>query len=98
MSATTKLHVVIGEGDAAQTLAFEGRQAWALGCLVDAGEKGATPITHPGPRWSSYVHKLRRIGVVVETVTEKHGCPFRGDHARYVLRSTVRVIGREYAR
>jgi hypothetical protein len=42
------------------TFVAVGRVAWALGELIDAGPAGCTPIDHPGPRWSSYVHRLRR--------------------------------------
>lgn len=71
---------------------FAGRDAWALHELICAGAKGCTPICTPGPRWSGYVFKLRRAGLDIETVTELHGPPFPGKHARYVLRSVVRVI------
>jgi hypothetical protein len=71
---------------------FNGRFAWALAALIAAGDKGATPIDHPGPRWSHYVHVLRREGLAIETVDERHGPPFPGRHARYVLRSAVEVV------
>lgn len=67
-----------------------GRDRWALECLIAAGDKGCTPIDTPGPRWSGYVHNLRKMGVDIETITEPHGGPFKGTHARYVLRSDVR--------
>jgi hypothetical protein len=70
---------------------FVGRFAWALFGLVRAGEKGCTPIDQPAPRWSNYVFRLRRRGVDIETVTEKHAGAYAGTHARYVLRSTVEV-------
>ena len=70
----------------------EGRTAWALAQLVAAGSSGVTPITHPGPRWSGYVLKLRKAGVSVETVHEKHGGAYAGHHAKYVLRSPVEII------
>jgi hypothetical protein len=76
---------------------FFGRCAWALNALIVAGEKGCTPIDHPGPRWSDYVHKLRKQGLVVETIDEKHSGTYAGTHARYVLRSEVEVISREFA-
>ena len=44
-----------------------------------------TPIDHPGPRWSGYVDKVRKLGLQIETMTERHGGPFAGHHARYVL-------------
>jgi hypothetical protein len=46
----------------------------------------------PGPRWSGYVFKLRRLGILIETLHEQHGGPFPGRHARYVLRSPVMVL------
>lgn len=79
------------------TTTFIGRDAWALDNLIRAGERGCTPITTPGPRWSHYVWKLRGAGVHVETIDEDHGGPFAGSHARYALRSSIRVV-REYGR
>lgn len=75
-----------------RTLAVSGRAAWALSKLIEAGATGCTPIDNPGPRWSDYVFKLKKLGMVIETVDEKHGGPFAGLHARYVLRSAVTVI------
>ena len=69
-----------------------GREAWALLQLHRAGLVGCTPITHPGPRWSGYVFKLRRRGLRIETINESHGGPFAGHHARYVLRSRIRIV------
>jgi len=60
--------------------------------LKAANENGCTPIDHPGPRWSGYVHKLRRAGIIVETIREKHGGPFSGQHARDVLRSLISIL------
>lgn len=69
-----------------------GRDAWALLNLIEAGARGCTPITAPGPRWSHYVYKLRRAGFIIETIHEDHGGPFAGTHARYVLRSQVTIL------
>ena len=69
-----------------------GRVAWALEQLIYAGGAGCTPITHPGPRWSSYVHDLRTKGLAVDTLRERHGGQFPGTHARYVLSSSVEVL------
>ena len=66
-----------------------GRDRWALECLVLSGPIGCTPIEIPGPRWSGYVHNLRNLGLAIETMTESHGGPFKGNHARYVLQSIV---------
>jgi len=49
-------------------------------------------VEQPAPRWAHYVFWLRREGVDIETVTEKHGGAYAGTHARYVLRSPVEVI------
>ncbi|PWE48810.1 hypothetical protein DEM26_16605 [Thioclava sp. NG1] len=66
-----------------------GRLRWALDNLIRAGERGCTPIDHPGPRWSAYVHKLKEHGRRIETAHERHEGASPGTHARYVLRSTV---------
>ena len=70
-----------------------GRDAWALRQLIEAGPRGCTPIDNPAPRWSGYVHKLRHDhGIQIETIWERHGGPYPGRHARYVLRSKVSII------
>lgn len=68
-----------------------GRDAWALLQLIDK-PNGVTPIDTPGPRWSGYVFNLRQMGVVIETVHERHSGAFPGAHARYVLRSDIEVL------
>ncbi|WP_421860722.1 winged helix domain-containing protein [Oceanicaulis sp.] len=79
------------------TIIVSGRNAWALLSLDKAGAKGLTPLTTPAPRWSAYVHNLRRMGFNIETISERHGPPFPGTHARYVLREiiTVRALAPE---
>ena len=74
------------------TVEAKGRNRWALECLIAAGPKGCTPIETPGPRWSGYVHELRKLGVPIETVREPHGGDFAGSHARYVLPCKVRRV------
>ncbi len=74
-------------------IAPTGRDLWALTELVNAGNRGCTPIDNPAPRWSAYVHKLRSVyGVEIETVHEAHGGNFAGTHARYVLHSHVTLL------
>ena len=71
-------------------ITVQGRDRWALESLISAGAAGCTPIDHPGPRWSSYVHALRHERALhIETIHEKHDGPFEGNHARYVLKSSV---------
>ena len=87
--------VRVGEGDTAHTAKVTGREAWALEKLIKAGPKGCTSLTHPGPRWSSYIHALRHEhGIQIETQNERHGGPFAGTHALYVLQSAVTIIER----
>jgi hypothetical protein len=70
---------------------LHGRDAWALLQLIAAGAQGVTPIERVGPRWSAYIHKLRKAGFAVHTIHETHGGPFPGHHARYVLAVPVFV-------
>ena len=87
------LFSVVDAHGAARILELKGRDAWALTELIRAGGQGCTPIDTPGPRWSGYVHKLRRrYGLDIVTVTEPHGGPYKGTHARYILRSVVRLL------
>jgi hypothetical protein len=75
--------------DGSHCIDVTGRDEWALLELAVAGTKGCTPIDNPAPRWSAYVHKLREMGVDIETVIERHAGPFPGNHARYVLHSLI---------
>jgi hypothetical protein len=95
-----KFNVIIRRGgEVAATTEVVGRTAWALLSLMLAGAKGCTPIHRPAPRWSDYVFRLRKQGLLVETVDESHGGSFSGSHARYVLHDQVTPLGgnlREY--
>jgi hypothetical protein len=72
-----------------------GRDAWALLELVNAGTSGVTPIDNPGPRWSAYVFNLKREhGLTIETRHEVHRGPFPGSHARYVLLTALEIVSR----
>lgn len=71
---------------------LRGRNAWALDALIKAGDASVTPITQSGPRWSSYVHRLRKTGIAVSTIDEKHGGPYQGTHARYTLQTPISVV------
>ena len=75
-----------------RNIVLPGREAWAMENLLRQGENGCTPIDVPGPRWSSYIHKLRGRGFVIETISEPHPGAYNGTHARYVLRSEVTVV------
>ncbi len=80
--------------DGRSAVTIKGRYARCLHTLIQAGEKGVSPaMDDPMPRWSHYVFWLRsHHQVMIETVTEKHGGPYAGTHARYVLRSSVTLL------
>lgn len=78
--------------DIAEDQVAIGRDAWALMQLLKAGDGGLTTLQNPAPRWSHYIWKLRAQGVNIETIDEAHGGLFSGSHARYILRSLVRVV------
>jgi winged helix domain-containing protein len=75
-----------------RTLSFVGREAWCLRRLHNAGAKGLTTIDHPAPRWSHYVFKLRRAGLIISTDFENHGGTFPGHHGRYRLETPVTIV------
>jgi hypothetical protein len=89
MTARFALH---GADGSLQILELAGREEWALSHLLAAGATGCTSISHPGPRWSDYVFKLRRRGIDITTLAEPHGGPFAGTHGRYILRSNVQRL------
>jgi len=89
MNARFALHCLDGS---LQILELAGREEWALSHLISAGDEGCTPIDTPGPRWSDYVFKLRKRGIDIATITEAHGGPYAGHHARYVLRSKIECL------
>lgn len=80
-----------------RTFEFKGRLGWMITKLVEAGPRGVTPISHPAPRQSGYVHSLRELGVPIETIMEPHEGSYPGQHARYVLTcdATVQLLDGE---
>jgi hypothetical protein len=88
----TRLMLKIRIGSGGPVVILRGRDAWALQQLQAANDNGCTPIDNPAPRWSAYVHKLRKAGIVAETIRERHGGPFAGEHARYVLRTEITIL------
>lgn len=97
MGDVISLRVRIGDDDDARERRFEGRVAWTLDALIAAGDRGVTPLDRPAPRWSDYVFKLRKAGVVVETIHENHAGAYPGHHARYVLRTPAAILDRRTA-
>lgn len=74
-----------------RTLELDGRLGWALFHLDKAGANGITTIERPAPRWSAYVHDLRKLGILIETEMEPHAGAYSGHHARYRLACEVQV-------
>ncbi|QHO72480.1 hypothetical protein ACH79_07435 [Bradyrhizobium sp. CCBAU 051011] len=71
---------------------FTGRDAWTLCRLIEAGVRGVTTLGHPAPRWSQYIFRLRKAGLVISTEYERHSGPFPGSHGRYRLETPVTVV------
>ena len=80
--------VTLSNGET-KVIHLSGRVKWALERLIEAGQRGCTPITQPAPRWSDYIFRLRGEGIEIETIHEKHGGAFPGHHGKYILRSKV---------
>lgn len=89
MDDITELTVILPNDE---RVTVKGREAWTLQTLISAGAAGVSVIDRPVPRWSCYVHRLRRRGMVIETVREAHGGTYAGRHGRYVLRQPVSVV------
>jgi hypothetical protein len=73
-------------------ITFIRREAWMAHLLIERGEQGVTTLDTPGARLSQYVMKIRRQGVVIETIPVKHSGPYAGTHDRYVLRSPLSIV------
>lgn len=80
--------IINGAADPLHIIA-KGRDRSASEVVIEAGSKGCTTIHNPVPRWSTYVHNLRKGGVSIETIAENHGGRFAGHHTRYMLTCNV---------
>ncbi|MBM1171228.1 winged helix domain-containing protein [Microvirga arabica] len=83
--------------DTGEILRVKGREAWTLSCLLEAGQSGVIPLERPAPRWSAYVHSLRKRGLTIDTIDKPHAGPYSGTHGRYVLRTTLKVLKTVFA-
>jgi hypothetical protein len=52
-------------------------------------------IERPAPRWSAYVHDLRKLGIQIETEMEPHDGAYSGRHARYRLACDAQIASLE---
>jgi hypothetical protein len=84
--------------DNCKILEARGRESWALSQLIIAGPRGLTVLERPAPRWSHYIYLLRRRGLVIETIDERHGGVYPGRHGRYRLLTPVKVVAFEIGR
>jgi hypothetical protein len=88
MNRSDKITVKLADG---RRLSFSGREAWTLRHLVIAGRTGITTIDQPAPRWSHYIFKLRKAGLVITTDYEPHSGAFPGTHGRYRLETPATI-------
>ena len=75
------------------TVTVGGRVAWAILSLIRADKRGCTPMDRPQPRWSDAIFKAKKLGFNIETIYERHGGSFSGNHGRYRLHDRVTVSG-----
>lgn len=77
---------------------IRGKQARTLAALLHAGERGVSilDVCRWAFRLAHYVFKLRWLGLVIETVRERHGGRAPGWHVRYILRTEIQVIEQEW--
>ena len=86
------INVTLLGGECPRTFELNGRLGWTMTQLANAGAKGVTTIERPAPRWSGYVHDLRRRGIPIETEMVAHGGAYKGRHARYRLSCDVALV------
>lgn len=94
MKKRTKFIVTTDNGEKAE-LQLVGRYSQALSALIGAGARGVTAaeISSWALRMSHYVWHLRReCGLEIETRMEPNGPPYYGRHARYYLKTPVRLL------
>ncbi len=92
MARSNIVELRVQHQDTAEVLLLKGHGAWTPACLIEAGESGITPIERPAPRWSGYVPSLRKRGLAIDTLDERHAGPYSGRHGRYVLRTVLTVL------
>lgn len=77
-----------------RTATINGRPAWLLLRLMQAGGRGVTTLDLiAARRVSHYLFMLRKSGINVETTREQHGGAFAGNHGRFRLMDRVSVSG-----
>ena len=97
MANSNVVELLVQRTDSSETLRLNGCGAWTLAHLIGARETGIIPLDSPAPRWSAYVHTLRKRSLDISTVDEPHACPYSGTHGRYVLRTSLEVLKTVFA-
>ena len=69
------------------------RERDVLEALMRAGATRCSFYDDPAPRWAASVHRLRKRGIDIVTLPERHDGDYPGNHARYVLKSAVSLVG-----
>lgn len=77
----------------------EGQEARALTALHDAGAAGITAqeVSTWALRLAHYVMKLKKLGLSIDMVREKHSGPVPGWHGRYFLRTAIQIIEQNWS-
>jgi hypothetical protein len=97
MASSNVVELLVQRTDTGETLRLKGREALTLAHLIGAGETGIIPLDRPAPRWSAYVHTLRKRGLDISTVDEPHAGPYSGTHGRYILHTSLEVLKTVFA-
>jgi hypothetical protein len=97
MTKGNVVELLVRRADTGETLRLKGREAWTLAHLIWAGETGVIPLDRPAPRWSAYVHTLRKRSLDIITIDEPHAGPYSGTHGRYILRTPLQVLKTVFA-
>ena len=82
-------NITLMGGEHPRSFMLSGRIGQTMHFLMQAREKGITPLEVPAIRLAAYVHSLREMGFNIDTEMEQHDGPYAGHHARYRLRSIV---------
>jgi hypothetical protein len=75
----------------------EGQESRTLQALVAAGSAGITAleVSTWALRLAHHVWKLKKLGVTIDTVREKHAGPAPGVHGRYILRNSIEIVDQD---
>lgn len=89
-----RLNAPIGETlpNGLDAVEVEGRIAWAISVLHEAGSRGVSRLEHASTSLPCYVYKLRhKYGLAIHKVMEEHDGKYAGTHARYFLETPLTV-------